>query len=132
MESKILSAKLLDSIHCPLRKVSWTLFLDEYILSWLLISNRCKSYELGALIEKLLGKPVDKRFEVDCEAMKQAYANSKSLITAAGLSLQDAADTLQVCSTSFWLFWSASWVKYTSLTLLRCGSDVKVLSEVAS
>ena len=60
--------------------------------------NRCKSYELGALIEKLLGKPVEKRLEVDCEAMKLAYANSKSLITAAGLSLQDAADTLQVCS----------------------------------
>ena len=61
---------------------------------------RCKSYELGALIEKLLGKPLDKRMEVDCDVMKQAYSSSKALLTVAGLSLQDAADMLQVRKTT--------------------------------
>jgi hypothetical protein len=48
------------------------------------------------LIEKLLGKPLEKRHQLDCDAMKQAYSNSISLINAAKFSLQDAADTLQV------------------------------------
>ena len=62
----------------------------------LLIHFRCKSYELGALIEKLLGKSLDQRHEVDCDVMKQAYSSSKSLISVAGLCLQDTADMLQV------------------------------------
>jgi hypothetical protein len=51
---------------------------------------------LGALVEKLLGKPLEGRVEVDCDVMKMAYANSKDLLRVVGLSLQDAADMLQV------------------------------------
>ena len=64
----------------------------------MLISSklRCKSYDLGALIEKLLNKPLEKRIEVDSDAMKQAYGSSKDLLRVVNLSLNDAADMLQV------------------------------------
>ncbi len=57
---------------------------------------RCKSYELGALIEKLLGKSLEDRQEIDPDTMRKSYASSKSLLEATSISLQDAADTLQV------------------------------------
>ena len=57
---------------------------------------RCKSYDLGALIEKLLGKPQESRMEVDVEMMRKAYGSSKALIEVTSHCLQDAADTLKV------------------------------------
>ena len=58
---------------------------------------RCKSYDLGALVEKLLpGKPQENRKEVDVEKMRKAYMSSKDLLEVTSLSLQDAADILQV------------------------------------
>ena len=57
---------------------------------------RCKSYDLGALVEKLLGKSQEKRTEVDPDAMRKAYSSSKALLQVTSLSLQDAADVLQV------------------------------------
>lgn len=57
---------------------------------------RCKSYEIGALAEKILGKPVESRIEVGCDDMRKAYESSKALLHVVNLSLQDAADTLQV------------------------------------
>ena len=57
---------------------------------------RCKSYDLGALIEKLLGKPQENRMEVDVEMMRKAYGSSKALIEVTSHCLQDAADTLKV------------------------------------
>lgn len=56
---------------------------------------RCKSYDLGPLVEKLLGKNVEGRMDVDSEAMRKAYGTSKDLVDVASMSLQDAADTLQ-------------------------------------
>ena len=56
---------------------------------------RCKSYDLGALIEKLLFKPQENRFEVDVDAMKKAYGSSKSLMQVTSACLQDAEDTLR-------------------------------------
>jgi DNA polymerase alpha subunit A len=56
---------------------------------------RCKSYDLGPLIEKLLGKSLENRLEVDIDSMRKAYGASKSLLEMTSLSLQDAADTLQ-------------------------------------
>ena len=57
---------------------------------------RCKSYDLGALVEKLLGKAQEDRQEVDVDAMRKAYMSSKALLEVTSLSLQDAADVLQV------------------------------------
>eukprot|EP00095_Tigriopus_kingsejongensis_P006205 snap_masked-scaffold252_size238019-processed-gene-1.18 protein:Tk06205 transcript:snap_masked-scaffold252_size238019-processed-gene-1.18-mRNA-1 annotation:"dna polymerase alpha catalytic subunit" len=56
---------------------------------------RSKSYELGVLIEKLLGKPVEDRVDIGCEEMRRAYESSKSLIHVAQLSSEDALDTLK-------------------------------------
>ena len=56
---------------------------------------RCKSYDLGALIEKLLFKPQENRFEVDVDTMKKAYGSSKSLMQVTSACLQDAEDTLR-------------------------------------
>ena len=56
---------------------------------------RCKSYDLGALIEKLLFKPQENRFEVDVDTMKKAYGSSKSLMQVTNACLQDAIDTLR-------------------------------------
>ena len=56
---------------------------------------RCKSYDLGALIEKLLGKQLDKRVELDLEEVRKAYSSSKALLQVTASSLQDTADTLQ-------------------------------------
>ena len=57
---------------------------------------RCKSYELGPLAEKLLGKSALERPELTCDDMARAYDSSKALLEAANISLSDAADTLQV------------------------------------
>ncbi|TRY76652.1 hypothetical protein TCAL_04076 [Tigriopus californicus] len=56
---------------------------------------RSKSYELGVLVDKLLGKDVEDRIEVTCEDMAKAYENSKALLHAAQLSSEDALDTLK-------------------------------------
>jgi hypothetical protein len=48
------------------------------------------------LVEKILGKPAERRLEIDAEMMKQAFSNSKNLLTTVNLSLQDASDMLQV------------------------------------
>ena len=57
---------------------------------------RCKSYDLGALVEKLLGKPQENRKEVDVDVMRKAYMSSRTLLEVTSLSLQDAEDILQV------------------------------------
>ena len=59
---------------------------------------RCKSYDLGALVEKLLGKSQENRVEIDAEAMRKAYSSSKNLLEVTSACLQDAADVLQVMS----------------------------------
>ena len=56
---------------------------------------RCKSYDLGSLVEKLLGKSLEARTEIGCEEMRKAYESSKALVNVANLSLQDTADCLQ-------------------------------------
>ncbi len=56
---------------------------------------RCKSYELAALAEKLLGKSLDDRVDLGCVEMKKAYESSKSLLNATTVSLSEASDTLQ-------------------------------------
>ena len=69
---------------------------------------RCKSYDLGALVEKLLGKAQEDRQEVDVDAMRKAYMSSKALLEVTSLSLQDAADVLQV--SNFWIFRFRSYI----------------------
>lgn len=56
---------------------------------------RSKSYDLGVLVDKLLGKDVEDRIEVTCEEMGRAYENSKALLHVAQLSSEDALDTLK-------------------------------------
>jgi len=51
---------------------------------------------LGPLVEKILGKSIERRLEIDAEMMKQAYGNSNNLLTTVNQSLQDASDMLQV------------------------------------
>ena len=78
---------------------------------------RCKSYDLGALVEKLLGKAQEDRQEVDVDAMRKAYMSSKALLEVTSLSLQDAADVLQV--SNFWIFIFRSYVHIWNFYLLR-------------
>lgn len=76
--------------------LSTTIFDYQYVGYTVLFTFRCKSYELGPLIEKILGKSTERRIEIDAEMMKQAFSNSNNLLTAVNLSLQDASDMLQV------------------------------------
>ena len=73
-------------------------FVFDFTSGFLTFSDlicRCKSYDLGALIEKLLFKPQENRFEVDVDTMKKAYGSSKSLMQVTSACLQDAEDTLR-------------------------------------
>ena len=56
---------------------------------------RCKSYDLGSLSEKLLGKAAIKRQVVDDEKMRKAYGSSNDLLKIADIGLSDVSDTLQ-------------------------------------
>ena len=68
---------------------------DNDLLQGLLMSFRKRTQT--ALVEKLLpGKPQENRKEVDVEKMRKAYMSSKDLLEVTSLSLQDAADILQV------------------------------------
>lgn len=58
---------------------------------------RCKSYELPALVEKLLKKsPRLTTGEGECYEMRKAYETSKDLIQKAQECATDAWDTLKV------------------------------------
>ncbi len=46
-----------------------------------------------------MNKPLEKRIEVDSDVMKQAYGSSRDLLRVVNLSLNDAADMLQVISS---------------------------------
>ena len=58
---------------------------------------RCKSYDLGSLIEKLIGgQKADQRLEITTDEMRKAYASSANLLNVINSCLSDAANTLQV------------------------------------
>ena len=59
--------------------------------------SRCKSYELSALVEKLLKKsPRPTSGEGECYEMRKAYETSKRLVQKAQECATDAWDTLKV------------------------------------
>ena len=73
---------------------------------------RCKSYDLGPLVERLLGKPAEERQELSSDDVLKAFdvGSSRQLIAVANRSLADAADVLQVGRKCFnnsdWAFYS--------------------------
>ena len=78
---------------------------------------RCKSYDLPSLAEKILNKPAEGREQVDSDAMRASYGNSKELLKCANVSLVEAADTLQVIYHLYLLLDSLS-VKILLLSLI--------------
>ena len=58
---------------------------------------RCKSYELGALVEKCLGdEEDDKRLKLSPEYLRSCYSSSENLKTAVSLCMRDADQTLKL------------------------------------
>ena len=58
---------------------------------------RCKSYELGALVEKCLGEEEDeKRLKLSPEYLRSCYSSSESLKTAVMMCMRDADQTLRL------------------------------------
>ena len=75
---------------------SLNIFIDIYSRAFY-IFFRCKSYELAALVEKLLKKaPRLTSGEGECYEMRKAYETSKALILKAQECATDAWDTLKV------------------------------------
>ena len=57
--------------------------------------TRCKSYDLAALSEKLLGKASMNREVIDDDKMRKAYSTSNDLLQVARIGLNDVTDVLQ-------------------------------------
>ena len=57
---------------------------------------RCKSYELGALVEKCLGEEEEKRLKLSPEYLRSCYGSSDGLKTAVSLCMRDAEQTLRL------------------------------------
>lgn len=62
---------------------------------------RCKSYELGALAERLLNKKMEDRIQIGCEEMRKAYDKSQALMNVIKIGLGEADDTLKVISNHY-------------------------------